>query len=126
MGGNNFKRPETVVIDAQIDGIDSAISGVSIQIVDRGNSVVVPLTQMDNLGNQKFRYFFETASGYTGMSGVSSYSCFSGASGYTAWSGYGSGMSGYSSFIVGVFTVILTAGDLKNHIGLEDFNIRVE
>jgi hypothetical protein len=126
MGGNNFKRPETVVIDAQIDGIDSAISGVGIQIVDRGNSVVVPLTQMDNLGNQKFRYFFETASGYTGMSGVSSYSCFSGASGYTAWSGYGSGMSGYSSLIVGVFTVILTAGDLKNHIGLEDFNIRVE
>jgi len=124
---NTFRRTETVVIDVELEGLDTSIgsSGVKVEIVDDGGSSVIVETVMNELGNQKYRYFWDTSVGYTGYSAWSGYSSFSGSGVPVITSGY-SGYSGYSAVIVGIFTTTIKARDLNNHYGEESFKIRVK
>ena len=57
---NNFKRGESVVIDCELTGLDASISSVDIDIVDKDGYPIVYSTAMDELGNQKYIYFWNT------------------------------------------------------------------
>lgn len=122
---NTFKRGETAVIDAELVGLDSSISDVSIKIDDKDGYPVVYSTAMADKGNQKYRYCWDTSPAYSGYSGWSGYSSFSGGvSGGIITSGY-SGYSGYSAYIIGLFTTTIMARDAEAHYGSESFKIRI-
>jgi hypothetical protein len=124
---NTFRQNETVVVDVELEGIDTFIpsSGVAIKIESSTGYTIIPDTEMDNLGNQKYRYFWDTRSGFTGTSGWSSWSAYAGVSGGpVTYSGY-SGNSGFSTGISGLYTTTITARDSNNHYGYEEFKIRI-
>lgn len=117
---NTYKTGETAIIECEIDGIDSAVSGVNIEIQDFNNNVAVSGTSMSDLGNQQYRFYWNTASGYSAFSGYTGYSSYSGG----VTSGY-SGISGYSCIIDGIYTLNITVTDVKGHIGFEKTQVRV-
>lgn len=124
---NTFKLNDTVLVEVELTGLDSPIpsSGVTIEINDLSGYTVVPSTQMTAVDNQKYRYFWDTRSGYCGTSSWSAWSAWAGVSGGpVTYSGY-SGDSGYSYGISGLYTTTITATDASNHIGSELFKIRI-
>jgi len=135
MAGNTFRMRETVSIEAELEGIDTSISEVSIEIKSTvpasGISgwtsyypVAVSGTAMEELGNQKYRYFWDTRVGYSGYFGWSCWSGYVNSSGYLVYSGW-TGISGYSASVSGLYNVTITARDSKNHYGEEEFKIRI-
>jgi hypothetical protein len=122
---NTFRQGESVCIDAELEGLDSSISDVKIKIQNTTGYSVVAETAMEELGQQKYRYFWDTRSGYSGSSGWSSYSSYAGVSGgpvtYSGWSG----TSGFSAGISGLYDTTITARDANNHLGMESFKIRI-
>lgn len=134
MAGNSFRMRETVVIDAELEGVDTSISDVCIEIKSTipasGISgwtsyypVAVSGTAMEEIGNQKYRYFWDTRVGYSGYFGWSCWSGYPTSSG-VIYSGY-TGISGYSSSISGIYNITITARDSNNHLGEEEFKIRI-
>jgi hypothetical protein len=127
MTGETFRLGETVLIECELESINSSISDVDIEIRSTTtNSIAVSGTTMEEMGNQKYRYFFDTRNGYSGTSGWSSYSAWAnpiqgGPIIYSGWSG----TCGYSSAISGLYTATVTARDSNDHIGLESFKIRI-
>lgn len=126
MTGNTYRQNETVVIDAELEGIDSSISDVDIEIRSSvSNAVAVSGTTMQDLGNQQWRYFWDTRIGYSAFSGWSTYSAYAGISGgpitYSGWSG----ICGYSCGISGLYTCKITARDANDRYGEEVFKIRI-
>jgi hypothetical protein len=127
MAGNTFRMNETVVIDIEIEGIDTSISDVNIDIRSSvSNAYAVSGVTMEEIGNQKYRYFWDTRLGYSGTSGWSTYSAYNnplpgGPIIYSGWSG----SSGYSAGVSGLYNVTLTARDSNNHVGYEEFIIRI-
>ena len=55
-----FKREETVTIDTEVEGIDAPISEVTIKIDGENGSPILEETAITNMGNQEFRYFWNT------------------------------------------------------------------
>lgn len=130
MAGNTYRTHETVVIEAELDGVDASISDVDIQIYSSvTGSLAVSGTTMEECGNQKYRYFWDTRLGYAEISGFSGWlSGYSSASGYSGWSGtsgVSSGWSGYSTAVSGLYNCKITARDSNNHWGCEEFKIRI-
>ena len=127
MTGQTFRMGETVVIEAELESISSSISDVNIEIRNSvTNSVAVSGTVMEELGNQKYRYYFDTRLGYSGTSGWSSYSAWAnpiqgGPIIYSGWSG----TCGYSSSVSGLYTATITGRDSNDHIGTESFKVRI-
>jgi len=134
MAGNTFRMSETVVIDTELEGVDTSISNVCIEIKSTvpasGVSgwttyypVAVSGTPMEEIGNQKYRYFWDTRVGYSGYFGWSCWSGYATASGvvYSGWTG----ISGYSAAVSGMYNVTITARDSNNHYGEEEFKIRI-
>ena len=65
MTGQTFRMGETVVIEAELESISSSISDVNIEIRNSvTNSVAVSGTVMEELGNQKYRYYFDLIPGW--------------------------------------------------------------
>jgi len=120
---NTFKRGETVKITTLMRGMDASISTVEININDINGYPIVYPSQMCDIGNQKFKYYWDNSTPYSGYSGWSGYSSFSGISGIVQ-SGY-SGYSGYSAYVSGICTVYFNATDADNHKGTESFKIRI-
>lgn len=134
MTGNTYRMSETVVIEAELEGVDTSISDVCIEIktttpcsgISGWTSyypVAVSGTPMEELGNQRYRYFWDTRVGYSGYFGWSCWSGYVTASG-VVWSGY-TGISGYSASVSGLYNVTITARDSNNHYGEEEFKIRI-
>jgi hypothetical protein len=124
MTGNTYRMGETVCIEAELEGISTSISEVKIGIISTTTGAeVVEETQMEEIGNQKYRYFFDTRLGYSEMSGYSGISAYNTASGIV-YSGY-TVTSGYSSAISGLYTATITGRDSQDHIGTESFKIRI-
>jgi len=128
MTGTTFKMGETVVVETEIEGVDTSISDVNISISNSiTGSYAVSGTVMEELGNQRYRYFWDTRIGYSAFSGWSSYSYYTNPSGITfpyIVSGW-SGTSGYSVGISGLYTANIAARDSNNHYGTEAFKIRI-
>jgi hypothetical protein len=122
---NTFRQNETVVVDVELEGVDTSISDVDIKIQSSTGYAVVATTAMAEIGNQKYRYFWDTRNGYSGTSGWSAVSAYAGVSGgpvtYSGWSG----TSGFSAVISGLYTTTITARDSNNHYGEEVFRIRI-
>jgi len=134
MTGSTYRMGETVVIEAELEGVDTSISDVSIEIKTTipasGISgwttyypVAVSGTAMEEIGNQKYRYFWDTRIGYSGYFGWSCWSGFVTGNG-VVWSGY-TGISGYSSSVSGLYNATITARDSNSHYGSEEFKIRI-
>ena len=122
---NTFRQNETVCIDAELEGVDTSISNVDITIVTNTGYSVVATAAMDEIGNQKYRYFWDTSAGISGISAWSAWSAYAGVSGGpVTYSGY-SGNSGFSTGISGLYTTTITARDSNNHYGYEEFKIRI-
>jgi hypothetical protein len=113
MAGNTFRMNETVVVEVEMTGVDTSISDADITITNAyTGTTAVSGTTMEDIGNQRYRYFWDTRVGY------SEYYTLSGA----AWV---SGTSGYSTAVSGLYTARITARDANNHYGTESFNIRI-
>ena len=124
MAGNTFRLNETCVIDCELTGVDTSISDVNIQIVSAlTGATAVSGTAMEDLGNQRFRYFWNTRLGYSEMSGYTGVSAYTTASGIV-YSGY-SVSSGYSSSVSGLYAATITCRDANSHYGEETFRIRI-
>lgn len=134
MTGNTYRMRETVVIEAELEGVDTSISDVCIEIkstipasgVSGWTSyypIAVSGTTMEDIGNQKYRYFWDTRVGYSGYFGWSCWSGYNTGSGIV-WSGW-TGISGYSASVSGLYNVTITARDSNNHYGEEEFKIRI-
>lgn len=125
MAGNTFRLNDTVVVDVELTGLDTTISDVNVQIDDIAGYTVVSNSTMTDIGNQRYRYFWDTSSGYSGSSSWSAWSAYPGVSGgpviYSGWSG----TSGYSWAISGIYVATVTASDANNHYGSESFKIRI-
>jgi hypothetical protein len=125
MSGNTFKQNETVFIEVELESVNSSISDVDITITNSiTGTTVVPKSIMEEEGNQKYSYWWDTRVGYAEYSGFSGWS----GSGYSWWSGTSgafSGWTGYSMAVSGLFTTTVTARDSNNHYGAEVFKIRI-
>ena len=122
---NTFRQNETVIVDAELEGIDTSISDVDIEITTNTGYTVIAATAMAEIGNQKYRYFWDTRNGISGISGWSAYSYYAGVSGGPVTSSGWSGTSSFSGAISGIYTTKITARDANNHYGEEVFRIRV-
>lgn len=125
---------ESVCVDAELESLDTSISNVCIEIkstipasgVSGWTSyypVAVSGTPMEELGNQRYRYVWETRVGYSGSFGWSCWSGYPTASGvvYSGWTG----ISGYSAAVSGLYNCTITARDSNNRYGIEEFKIRI-
>lgn len=124
MAGNTFRTGESVVIDAALEGIDTSISDVTITIVSAttGATAISGIT-MEDEGNQKYRFVWDTRLGYSEVSGYSGISAYSTPSGII-YSGYTTS-SGYSADVSGIYIATITARDANDHRGSETFRIRI-
>jgi hypothetical protein len=127
MTGTSFRLNETVLIEAEMEGIDSSISDVDIEIRHSvTDAVAVSGTEMQEAGNQKYKYFWDTRIGYSGFSGWSAYSAYNNPTpgGPVIYSGW-SGTCGYSCGVSGLYTAKITARDANDRYGEEVFKIRI-
>jgi hypothetical protein len=125
MTGNTFQMGETVVIDTELEAVAASISSVDIEIRSSTNSSTIAVSgvEMEDMSNQKYRYYWDTRIGYSSSSGWSAYSSWATPSG-TVWSGW-SGTSGYSVAPSGLYDAKVTARDARDNIGVEYFKIRI-
>lgn len=127
MSGNTFRMGESVCIDAELEALESSISDVTIDIRSSiTNAYAVSGITMEEKGNQKYRFVWDTRLGYSGMSGWSTYSAYNNPTpgGPIIYSGW-SGSSGYSAGVSGLYNVKITARDANNYTGYEEFRIRI-
>ncbi len=96
---DTFKIGETVVVDINVEGVDNAIAGAVIRVDDLGNErLLVDNQSMTDMGNQNYRYLWDTDISISGVSRVS---------------------------IAGIYKTTITATDTQGAKGIERFNIRI-